>query len=102
MSPVAFHAPPAVDEAPEIVSAANPVIVLAAAPCRSTIFSIPNAKNPMRRLSGDQNGCSACSVPGSSRPAASPTGRSSNWYSPVPPRGLERATIYRPSGDTAK
>jgi hypothetical protein len=45
-------------------------------PAISTFFSLPPAKNPMNRLSGDQNGKDPPSVPGIGLAARVATGRS--------------------------
>ena len=44
----------------------------------STRFSFSSAKNPMDRLSGDQNGDVPCSVPGSGRAAEESSDRTHN------------------------
>ena len=55
----------------------------------------------MERLSGDQKGCAALSVPASLTAVSPRTGRT---YSDVPPdwSGLATNAIVWPSGDTAK
>src|SRR5437867_7137313 len=60
-------------------------------------FSFPSAKKPIERLSGDQNGNAAFSVPTSGRVSADSSERSHK------PAGLESATntILSPSGEIA-
>ena len=43
-------------------------------PTRARLI-LPSAKNPIHRLSGDQNGREALSVPGIARPSRAPSGR---------------------------
>src|SRR5215467_6133545 len=68
-------------------------------PATGIFFSFPSAKNPIQRLSGDQNGPSAPSVPGIARAKSAVKGLSHSV-------GLASAvaatkTIDRPSGDKA-
>jgi hypothetical protein len=60
-------------------------------------LSLPAAKKPIDRLSGDQNGNSAPSVTGNSR-AADPSGRTQSLE--IPPEEGTNAT-ERPSGEIA-
>ena len=55
MTPSRFHVPPALRGASHSGCGG--------APNRSTVFNLPSAKNPMKRLSGDQKGLAAPSVP---------------------------------------
>ena len=65
---------------------------------RSTRLSFPSAKNPMDRLSGDQNGYWAPSVEGSSRRPAASTERSQSLF---PWLEVPATAIIRPSGEIA-
>src|SRR5258705_10091863 len=69
-------------------------------PSRLTFFSVPLAKNPRYRLSGDQNGPSAPSVPGNSRAVSKSSARTQSRVS-SPGRDARNAK-KRPSGDTAR
>src|SRR5712691_9764422 len=66
-----------------------------------TFFSFPPAKNPIDRLSADQNGNCARSVPGSGRAVTLENGRTQSIG--IPPLLASNATnvIWRPSGDAA-
>src|SRR5688572_16171772 len=57
MTPSRFHAPPPPKPTPSHNSCGGP-------PVAGTTFSLPSAKNPIDRLSGDQNGVRAPAVPG--------------------------------------
>ena len=67
-------------------------------PAIRIFFSLPSAKNPMNRLSGDQNGKAPPSVPGIGLAARVATGRSQIWNASSAPA---TNTTFRPSGDTA-
>src|SRR5688572_10297487 len=69
-----------------------------APPDSSTRLSCPLTKKPSVLLSGDQNVDVAPSVPGTSRAASSPSGRTSTLYG-IPRRNATKATVD-PSGDT--
>ena len=63
------------------------------------VFSLPPAKNPSRAPSGDQNGCPAPSVPGSTRSSARARSRIRIFGTP---EASDAATARRrPSGETA-
>ena len=47
-------------------------------PAISILFNLPPAKNPIRRLSGDQNGYEAPSVRSSNRGSTDPVSRTNN------------------------
>src|SRR5437588_661033 len=68
-------------------------------PNAPTFFNAPFAKNPTKRLSGDQNGPNAPAVPGSSRGVTESSARIQSRAS-SPGRAARKATT-RPSGDTA-
>src|SRR5262245_64351145 len=65
---------------------------------KAMVFSWPSAKKPTDRLSGDQNGKDALSVPGSARGATASKLRSHSCDFPFE---VAANTIGRPSGDTA-
>src|SRR5262245_51395477 len=67
-------------------------------PATCTFFNRPEAKNPMNRLSGDQNGKAAPSVLGICRGASVPIAQSHSAYVS---RVLPTKTMCRPSGDLA-
>src|SRR5580658_37627 len=54
-------------------------------PSRSTVLSLPSAKNPRERLSGDQKGKVAASVPVSARAATALVGRTRSAVLPPAP-----------------
>ena len=96
MTPSRLHDPPVV---PASASAAS-LITIGELPLISTRFSLPAEKNPIERLSGDQNGKSAPSVPASRRPSNEFKGRSHNagaWLAVA-----TRKTMLRPSGEMAE
>jgi len=64
----------------------------------STFFSFPNAKNAMKRLSGDQNGVYAPSVPGNGRSAGVSKSRTQSDCTPL---AVATKATWRPSGETA-
>ncbi len=65
----------------------------------STIFSFPRAKNARDRLSGDQNGACAPSVPDSGCALVSASGRVQSCCRPSADKATNART--RPSGDSA-
>ena len=67
-------------------------------PATATFFNLPAAKNPMYRLSGDQNGNVPSSVPGIGVAVCAATGRSQIRYANWAPA---TKTMLRPSGETA-
>ena len=67
-------------------------------PSTSIRFSAPSAKNPTDRLSGDQNGSRAFSVPGNGRADVASSARSHNWD---PPSDAATKASLRPSGEIA-
>src|SRR4029453_13355469 len=74
-------------------------------PDASTLFTLPPATNAMERLSADQKGCAAPSVPGRRCGVTAPTGRQkkNKMFSEFP-NFFWRATnaSVRPSGEIAK
>src|SRR5215471_2259979 len=88
MTPSLFHVPPRPGASANVVT--NPLLT-------SIRLSFPPAKKPMERLSRDQNGSAAFSVPTSGRVSADSIERSRK------PAGLESATktIFSPSGEIA-
>src|SRR5580698_2008002 len=66
-------------------------------PSRSTVLSLPSAKNPRERLSGDQKGKVALSVPGSSRASTVLVGRTQSAILPSVPVAANARDA--PSGD---
>src|SRR5262249_10178648 len=68
-------------------------------PVTSIFLSFPSAKNPTKRLSGDQNGRWAPSVPASGCAATASSERTTS--SDLPSRARASNTSRRPSGDTA-
>src|SRR5262245_10553092 len=111
ITPSRFHDPPR--------GTAAVHSVLTGPPVASILFSLPPAKNPMKRLSGDQNGKAASSVPASgcalkassgrthkrlfpddseaTNARRSPSGESANEPKPVFSGGLITARIIRAS-----
>src|SRR6266508_4495413 len=69
-------------------------------PAMSIFFSFVSAKNATERLSGDQKGAAAPSVPASGTALESASGRTQRNGRPSAPRAAN--AIERPSGDTAK
>lgn len=65
----------------------------------STRFSLASAKNPMERLSGDQKGSDAPSVPGRTFAASASSAHS---HSDGRPADVATKTIFCPSGETAR
>jgi hypothetical protein len=57
-------------------------IVCGEPPVASTLLSVPAAKKPIQRLSGDQNGLKAPTVPGMARAADESSGRMNNCVRP--------------------
>src|ERR1700719_2243027 len=90
MTPSGLHAPPR----PEIASA----IVSAGPPVTSIRLSLRSAKNATERLSGDQKGNIAFSVPASGCATGDSSGRTHSWD--LPPNRAPN-TIRRPSGEIA-
>src|SRR5262245_15183212 len=90
ITPSRLHAPPR--GLPAFAS------VCTAPPSISIRLSLPSAKNPSDRLSGDQKGKVAPSVPGSGRAERESRGRSHNrdWLPSVATNA-----IVRPSGEIA-
>src|SRR5262252_4047228 len=88
MRPSLFHVPPRPAASANVVT--NPLLT-------SIRLSFPPAKKPMERLSGDQNGNTAFSVPTSGRVSVDSSERSRK------PGGLDSATntIFSPSGEIA-
>jgi len=79
--------------------AAPALAMVAGGPPESSMrFSLPSAKKPTDRLSGDQKGRSAPSVPGNRRASIESTGRVHNL---VAPSETVTNAIMRPSGETA-
>src|SRR5687768_11583842 len=95
MTPSAFHVPPLGAESAAPPAAAN---VCGALPMSSR-FSLPSAKNPTDRLSGDQKGEAAPSVPASGCAVVDASDRSQRREAPSPDAAK---TIWRPSGETEK
>jgi hypothetical protein len=71
-----------------------------APPAASTRFNLPVAQKPMLRLSGDQNGKKAPSVPGSARASrvSSERTQSIDWLPPLPEA---KNASFLPSGESA-
>src|SRR5687768_9706524 len=91
MTPSALHVPP-------LAGASHKSI--GAPPAKSSRFSFPSAKNAMDRLSGDQKGSAAPSVPGSAVAVKEFKGR--NHSSDLISSGsAARYTSKRPSGEIA-
>src|SRR5216684_7496411 len=90
MIPCEFHAPPR----PLGASAR----IAAGPPSSSIRWSLPLAKNPSDRETGDQNGNCAPSVPVSSRATAESSGRTQSLG--LPAEAATKATV-RPSGEMA-
>src|SRR5262245_25505077 len=62
-------------------------------------YILPEAKKPMERLSGDQKGKSAFSVPARGCASVLSSGRSHNWRLPSPDA---TKAMRRPFGESAK
>src|ERR1700737_4139329 len=86
-----FHVPPLSFGASERT--------MGAPPPTSTFLSFPSAKNPTYRLSGDQNGWFAPSVPGSALAGSVASGCTHNIAGPG--RAEAKTTTCRPSGEMA-
>src|SRR5262249_54579094 len=94
IDPSRFHVPPENPVASQI-SAGGP-------PEASTFFSFPPLTKPMERLSADEKGCAAFSVPARRGGVTAPIGRTKrNHDSPVLACRATNATA-RPSGDREK
>jgi hypothetical protein len=93
MTPSPFHVPP--EPALDCAGAR----VCGGPPTRSRRFNVSPAKKPMDRLSGDQNGKFAPSVPASGWVVVAPSGRTHRRDSPS---SDATNTICRPSGESAK
>src|SRR5262245_57836317 len=89
ISPSRFHAPPPPFASHSVVSAPS---------ARAIFFSFPCAKNPMNRLSGDQKGDSAPSVPGNDLAVSKSSERIQS--DSLPSEKAVKA-MWRPSGDIA-
>ena len=72
--------------------------VNAGPPARSIFFSLPSAKNAMERLSGDQKGSTAPSVPVSARAESESRSRTQSWSLPS---SVATKARRRPSGEIA-
>ena len=91
ITPSRFHVPP------RGVAASHRVC--AGPPARAIFLSLPCAKNPRFRPSGDQNGNVAPSVPGIGRASSESSGRTQRRVGP--PSSLTKARL-RPSGESIK
>src|SRR6476620_11442626 len=90
MVPSGFQLPPA--------SAGAAANTIAGPPDASMVFNLLSAKNPSARLSGDQNGSPAPSVPGSGWAASESRERTQSMAFPIASTaGNARA---RPSGES--
>lgn len=69
-------------------------------PAAATVLSLPSAKNPMRSLVGDQNGCATPSPPSIRRAIGESSERTHNWFSVDTPAPTTNATM-RPFGEIA-
>ncbi len=87
-------------QSPELLTPCASHSVRTAPPEASTILSLPFAKNPMNRLSGDQNGLRAPSVPGSEWAGIASSGRTYNIGCCA--RAAAENARRRPSGEAAK
>src|SRR5580704_6231353 len=92
MTPSRLHAPP-----PPPDESHN---VMGGPPDTSIFLSFPPAKNPRKRLSGDQNGRAAPSVPGSACAASVSSERTQRRD--LPSALVAMKAIRRPSGETAR
>src|SRR5207245_1989764 len=86
-----FQLPPRAMEVSQMVSGGPP--------CASIFLSLESAKNPMERLSGDQKGKEAPSVPSRGRADRESSGRTHRSSLPSGVRATKASR--RPSGDTA-
>src|SRR5262244_1287951 len=68
-------------------------------PVASTLFNLPPAKKPMKRLSGDQKGSCASSVPTRGCALTASSGRTHNRL--FPDESVAAKAKRRPSGDIA-
>src|SRR5262245_51345266 len=91
ITPPGPHVPPRGSDASQIVCTGPPAT--------STRFSFPCAKNAIDRLSGDQNGNDASSVPASALGATASSGRTHSIES-LPATSATNAR-YCPSGDSS-
>src|SRR2546427_368688 len=73
--------------------------VCAGPPEASILLRLPAAKNPMKRLSGDQNGKDAPSVPASGWGVLESSFRTQSWV--LPEESAAVKPRRRPSGETA-
>ena len=90
MTPSRFHVPPVPADARHSGTGRPPP--------SSTFFNLPPAKNPIKRLSGDQNGCDAPSVLSTALASSFARERNQSWTR------LSVAAVkasHFPSGDTA-
>src|SRR5580704_3125907 len=91
MTPSRLHAPP-----PPPDESHN---VMGGPPDTAIFLSFPSAKNPRKRLSGDQNGRMAPSVPASGCAVSASSDRTHRRD--LPPALLPTKAIRSPSGETA-
>src|ERR1700739_1831548 len=85
------------DAPPRLFGASHSVI---GGPPETAIFlSLPAAKNPMNRLSGDQNGDEAASVPANASAVSASSERTQSTY--LPSTFLATKASLCPSGETA-
>src|SRR6266545_3960164 len=91
MTPSLFQVPPLPSPASQRASAGPPAA--------SIFFNFPEAKKPIDRPSGDQNGYDASSVPGSARGASSSKERTQRRVLPEASRAEKDRR--RPSGERA-
>src|SRR6267378_6751068 len=89
ITPPGPHAPPRPKGASQTANAEPPL--------RSVVFNLPPAKKPSDRLSGDQNGKVAPSVPGSRCASGAFIGRTQTVFLPSGP--VATKAIHPPSGD---
>jgi len=94
MVPSLFHAPP-----DPVCSVLVAQMSRGRPPEISVLFSLPLAKNPIERLSGDQNGEEAPSVPSSCRGVIDPISRINREG--IEPDDEAINAIARPSGEIA-
>ena len=73
-------------------------ITCAEPPFKSTVFNFPSAKNPSERLSGDQKGKIAFSVPGTTRTTSESMGRTQ--IEVLPSALVAVNATLAPSGDS--
>src|SRR5262245_471382 len=91
ITPFAFHVPP--------LPLATLQMVFTGPPSAAMTFNCPSAKNPMERLSGDQNCHDPPSVPSSNFDSRLSRRRSQSLRSPTRFPRLTPNTIIRPSGE---